>query len=209
MPYNWPALIIALLVLFYWGRVLYMVFQTRRHGGRANLVPPEPLGRLLRIVWIPTVTLWIGIPMATAFVPHPEHHWPLALRLWTMPWLAWAGVVIALAAYVATRLCWRRMGSAWRMGIDPHERPPLIVTGAFAYVRHPIYALSSLLMLCSMVAVCSPTMIGVGLVHILLLQWEARREERYLLASHGQEYREYMARTRRFWPGRRRVKSGS
>jgi protein-S-isoprenylcysteine O-methyltransferase Ste14 len=43
-------------------------------------------------------------------------------------------------------------------------------------------------------------MLGVGVIHLLLLQWEAGREERYLLALHGEDYRVYRSRTGRFLP---------
>ncbi len=81
----------------------------------------------------------------------------------------------------------------------------LVVTGAYAFLRHPIYALSSLLMLCTMAILPSPAMLAVGAVHLALLQWEARREESYLLGVHGAAYADYAARTGRFWPRFRRA----
>ena len=105
-----------------------------------------------------------------------------------------------LAAFVATLVCWAKMGNAWRMGIDPNDKTQLVCTGPYAYIRHPIYALSSLLMLMTMLILPSPAMLMIGVVHLLLLQWEARREEEHLLASHGEEYRVYRARTGRFLP---------
>ena len=68
------------------------------------------------------------------------------------------GVVITAAALAATLVCWKRMGRDWRMGIDPAERTRLIVTGPYAYVRHPIYALSQLMMLGTVIAVPAPAM---------------------------------------------------
>ena len=92
------------------------------------------------------------------------------------------------------------MGKSWRMGIDPHEKTRLIVSGPYAYVRHPIYALSSVLMVASFVAVPTIPMLIVAIVHCGLLQWEARREERYLLSVHGQAYQDYLAHVGRFIP---------
>jgi len=92
------------------------------------------------------------------------------------------------------------MGRSWRMGINPDDKTQLVITGPYAYLRHPIYALSSLLMLCTMVIVPSPAMIVVGCTHLLLLQWEARREEKYLTALHGNTYANYARRTGRFVP---------
>ena len=198
MPHwNWPALIVALLVAAYWARVLKMVRKARRSAGHAaNFVPPEPLGRMLRWVWIPVVGLWIVLPLAASFVRGPAWLRPL----WSWPLIAWVAVAMAVAAFAATWVCWKKMGTAWRMGIDPADKTQLVCTGPYAFVRHPIYALSSLLMLLTMVIWPSPAMLAVGVVHLLLLQWEAQREERHLLDVHGQEYREYRRRTGRFVP---------
>ena len=86
------------------------------------------------------------------------------------------------------------------MGIDPGEKTELVITGPYAYVRHPIYALQSLLLLASFVAVPNVLMLVVMLVVMGLLQWEARREEQYLLRTHGAQYEQYLRRVGRFVP---------
>jgi protein-S-isoprenylcysteine O-methyltransferase Ste14 len=192
------ALCIALIVGFYWARVLKLVYKTRKQTGRAaNFLPPELLGRVLRILWYPTVAIWIAEPFAIAFGLAPIRflrliiHWPIVSML---------AVIIAFAALVATMICWRKMGTSWRMGIDPGEKTQLVCTGPYAYVRHPIYALSSLLMLASVIAVPTPLMVIVGFIHLIFLQWEARREEMYLLKTHGENYAAYLRHVGRFFP---------
>jgi protein-S-isoprenylcysteine O-methyltransferase Ste14 len=198
MHRNWPALAIGLIVGFYWARVIKLVLKTRRDTGRAaNFVPPELLGRLLRVIWYPTVAAWICVPLIIAVARHlPE----LLLPLYTNPLATWPAVAVAFAALYGTLICWRRMGRSWRMGIDPNEKTQLIFTGAYAYVRHPIYALSSLLMLASLAAVPAPLMIVVAIIHLCFLQWEARREERYLVQLHGANYGSYLSHVGRFVP---------
>ena len=196
--HNLPALIIGLLMAFYWARVLRLAWkEKRRTGHAANLFPPEPLGRALRIIWFPTIALWILLPLLAALLPQS---WPPLHPLYANPIVAWSALVIALAAFVATLICWKKMGKSWRMGINPDDKTQLVISGPYAYLRHPIYALSSLLMLCTMAILPSPAMLIVGVTHILLLQWEARREEKYLTALHGPTYGDYAAKTGRFVP---------
>jgi protein-S-isoprenylcysteine O-methyltransferase Ste14 len=194
----WPALGIGLVVTAYWFRVLQLVRKMKRRTGRdAHFVPPEKLGRALRVVWYPTVFAWIVLPYLSFLRPaYPTWN----ALLFSHAAITIPAVAVALAALVATMVCWKKMGRSWRMGIDPTEKTSLVVTGPFAYVRHPIYALSSLLMVSSIVAVCTPLMIVVGVIHIGFLQWEARREERHLVRLHGRDYVNYMARTSRFVP---------
>jgi len=201
MHVHVPALAVGIIVGAYWARVVRMVFKFRRTTGRAaNFVPPEPLGRALRILWYPTVLLWIAHPLVSAFTfARPNLPAPLRLLYHNLI-VAWLAVIVAALTLAATLVCWKRMGRSWRMGIDPGEKTQLVVTGPYAYVRHPIYALSSLLMLATVVAVPTPLMIALAFIHIVFLQWEARREERHLVTAHGSEYDEYMRRVGRFIP---------
>ena len=205
MSKNWPALIVGVVVAVYWSRVMIMVRRSRRKAGHgANLVPPEALGRLLRIVWMPVILFWIILPFiaffATKFERYPATIRPV-LRTRSLAFgIGWLAALVAIFCLLATFVCWRRMGSSWRMGIDPHDKTQLVFSGPFAFVRHPIYGLSSLLMLTKVVAVPNVLMFATGLVHLVLLQWEAHREERHLIELHGDEYRQYSRHTGRFFP---------
>jgi protein-S-isoprenylcysteine O-methyltransferase Ste14 len=198
LPRDWPCLIVGLILLAYWFRVTRMAIKMRRKTGRAaNFIPTEPLGKILRIIWQPVVWAWIGLPLAAAF--KAQSHSP-DYPLFHSQIVQWIGVAIAAFAYIATRVCWKRMGRSWRMGIDPNEKTALIFTGAYAYVRHPIYALSTLLMIATVMILPTPVMIGVAAIHLLLLQWEARREERNLSRIHGSKYDLYRAKVGGFIP---------
>jgi protein-S-isoprenylcysteine O-methyltransferase Ste14 len=193
MPKDWSALCIGLIIGAYWARVIKLVLKARRRTGRdANFVPREPLGRALRLIWYPTVIVWVAYPFF--------HAWRPTGLLYSLPIVRWLAVAIAVIAFLATLVCWKRMGKSWRMGIDPNEKTQLIVSGPYAYVRHPIYALSSILMLASIFAVPTIVMIVVGLIHLFFLQWEARREEQHLVRVHGESYQQYMSTVGRFLP---------
>lgn len=199
-----PALLLlGAIVALYWYRVIRMAAKARRRTGRAaNLLPPEPLGRILRLLWGPAVIAWIALPIASAFVTKPSF---LLRPLWRTSdadrsATAWVAVALVLACFTATHFCWKRMGKSWRMGIDPTEKTPLVATGAFAYVRHPIYSLSALMMLATAIALSSPMMVAAAAVHISLLWWESNREEQHLLRTHGAIYAHYRASAGRFIP---------
>ena len=197
-PHAAPAAVVAVVVSLYWWRVIRMAYKMRRKTGRAaNFVPTEPLGRVLRIVWQPVVGLWIALPWWMAIGgrgPWLVQPLPVAATA------AWVAAAVAVAALMATMVCWKKMGKSWRMGIDPGETTDLVFSGPFAYVRHPIYTLSSVLMIATAVIAPSPLMIGVAIIHLLLLQWEARREEHHLCRVHGEPYRQYLRQVGRFLP---------
>ena len=198
MAYRLAALAIGLVITAYWARVARMARKARRKTGRAaNFLPPEPIGRVLRVVWIPVVIIWIVHPFLIAAGATNSG----VLRpLYRQPFVAWPMAAIVIASFLATRACWKFMGKNWRMGINPSEKTNLILDGPWARVRHPIYALSQAMMLATMIAIPSPLLLATGVLHLALLHWEARREEAHLTLLHGQPYLDYCARVPRFLP---------
>jgi protein-S-isoprenylcysteine O-methyltransferase Ste14 len=95
------------------------------------------------------------------------------------------------------------MGRHWRMDVSLKGEGELITDGPFAHVRHPIYALSMLLMICTLLVVPTAPMLVVAIAHLLLIHFKARHEELHLLRAHGEVYRRYLARTGRFFPNLR------
>lgn len=190
----------GLMLGAYWLKVMQLVARTKKTEGRAaNFVPPEKLGRILRIIWIPAVGLWIFVPMLMPFVAGlPWFFAPVGFAGGVL--VGWIAVAIATVAFAITWVCWIRMGKSWRMGIDPNEKTQLVYNGPYAYVRHPIYGLSQVLVLMSLAAWPTPLMLIVAVIHMVLMQWEVRREDKYLVALHGPAYAEYMKKVGRFMP---------
>ena len=195
-----PLLVIAGAMAAYWYRVVRMARKQRKRTGKAaNLIPPEPLGRVLRVVWFPVVVVWIAHPALNGIAT--DLQLPLVLRpLFHTGLGGWGCAAVVLGGLVATRRCWRRMGASWRMGIDPGEKAGLVYDGLFGYVRHPIYALSALMMTATILALPSPAMLAAGAAHIGLLLWESTREEQHLVAAHGAAYEAYRRRVGRILP---------
>jgi len=83
-----------------------------------------------------------------------------------------------------------------------NDAPGHIVTwGAYARVRHPFYASFLLCLAGTVCALPHPATAAILLYAIVALNLTAAREERRLAASEfGEEYRNYMARTGRFFP---------
>src|SRR6185312_10642698 len=180
------------------GRVLQMAARSRNRAGRsANLIPREKLGRVLRLFWAPAIIIWVGQPWITALSQKAPS---LLVPLYSNAWIAWVSVAVCTAGLATTWVCWKKMGRQWRMGIDPSEKSKLVSTGPYAYVRHPIYAISQVIMIASICAIPSALMIAAGAVHMILIQWEARREENYLLNVDRAAYEAYCLRVGRFIP---------
>jgi len=197
-----PGVLLTATVWAYWLGVGMMIVRARRKTHRlAGLVPEQRLERCMWIVWVPLVAAWIALPYLALVRTHALLAMPVFVQqsagYVTLRWIAAACAVICL---LLTSVCWSRMGTHWRMAISLEGEEELITDGPFRHVRHPIYALSMLLMICSAVVVPTVPMLVVAIVHLVLNYLKARNEENHLLTVHGDRYRRYLARTGRFFP---------
>ena len=196
-----PGFLLVLTLWGYWVGVGVMVDRIRRKKGRsAGAVPLLWSERLLWTVWVPAVLAWLVVAAVHVFRGPEESAFEKAFAGWTLSALRWSGAVGACLSFLATALCWVRLGTNWGMAVVPGQKTDLVTVGPYALVRHPIYALSILMMLCSLAVVPTVPMVLVAIIHVTLLLLKARSEERFLLDAHGPKYAEYAARTGRFLP---------
>ena len=117
------------------------------------------------------------------------------------PLSAWLGLFFAIAALGMFHLTHRALGRNWSISLDVRENHELVMEGIYRRVRHPMYsafwlwAVAQALLLPNWVAGFSG-MIGFG----ILFFGRIAREERLMLETFGDPYREYMSRTYRIVP---------
>ncbi len=201
-----PLVLLTATISAYWLGVGAMIVRVR-HATR-RMAGAEPRIERLReragfmwMVWMPLVAAWIALPYLAltrtagifALPPSATNDGAyLALRS--------IAALLALASLAATIRCWLRMGNNWRMDVSVATKTELITDGPFRRIRHPIYAFSILLMLCSAAIAPTVPMLAVAAVHIALMNSKARDEERHLRSLHGDAYERYVERTGRFFP---------
>ena len=196
------GIVLTATVWAYWIGVGVMIVRVRKHARKAaGVVPEQRVERFMWLIWLPLVAAWNLLP----WLALQRTAAPLGLPDFALGSTAYAGLRLAAAALgvaclVGTIKCWSRMGRDWRMAVTPGEDQALIMDGMFSRIRHPIYALSILLMVCTAIIVPTLPMLAVASVHVALMIAKARNEERHLLARHGETYRRYLASTGRFLP---------
>ncbi len=195
MTLHYPALLSALCVTSYWLTVfIKAVLITPKIGKTPNVIPREILGLLSRLIMLPLIGCWIALPWYASFFMAP-----------ITVTVVWAGAIICLMALALSIYCWYYMGNDWRIGIDHKEKNNLITDGPFKHIRHPIYSLSMMLMLGTLLSVQTTFMFILFCVHWTVFTLEAYREEQYLAKVHGEAYKEYVQQTNRFLPPCRRA----
>jgi len=118
------------------------------------------------------------------------------------PWIQIAGAVVAVLGIATTVYAQLDMGDSWRIGVDKSETTTLVRTGAFGWVRNPIF--TAMMTFGLGIALLTPNLVAlVGFVLLVVtIELQVRAvEEPYLLATHGDAYRDYLAGVGRFVPG--------
>ena len=117
-------------------------------------------------------------------------------------WVNAAGFALAVCGLAATLYAQLDMGESWRVGIDTRETTALVRTGTFRRIRNPIFAAMLVFMLGETLLARNPVAIAVLAIFVVAVEVSVRTvEEPYLLAAHGDDYRDYTASVGRFVPG--------
>ena len=184
----------------YWLGVAVMVLRQRLAGRGSGLRPRQGPERWMWLIWVPTIALWIALPALA--LTQDDRPWALPGWAGGGVWLVvrWLAAIDAAACFALTVVCWAKMGRSWAMANVPGEEAELVTTGPFRWVRHPIYALSVMLMIDTWIVLPTWPMLAVAAAHVVLMHLKAASEERFLLEKHGEAYAQYVRETGRFLP---------
>ncbi len=118
-----------------------------------------------------------------------------------IPAIAWLGVAPLGAALWLFRRSHVDLGRNWSISLEVREQHALVKTGVYRLIRHPMYSSFFLLGVAQMLLLSNwlpdaSGLLGAGAFYAFRI----RREERMMLESFGDDYRTYMAHTKRLVP---------
>ncbi len=161
----------------------------------------------------PDEGLWVGIPLRlllfmstgslVVYIINPL--WLSWAAVPVTPCLRWLGLPLGVVAVALLVQIFRALGHNFSMSLHIKERQTLATHGPYRRIRHPMY--TALLIFWLSVSLLSANwFIGfTGLLgQALLMLVRTPKEERMMLQRFGDSYAEYMGRTGRFLPRRRR-----
>jgi protein-S-isoprenylcysteine O-methyltransferase Ste14 len=132
-----------------------------------------------------------------------------AFSLAWMPWgrygdqriAFWIGIAVLIAGAVLRRLCFRALGASFtgEVRVRPDQR--VVAAGPYRWVRHPSYT-AGILMIVG-VATALGSWVGATIAFVMSVAgyvYRVRVEERALMATLGDTYRDYTKATKRFIP---------
>jgi len=111
-----------------------------------------------------------------------------------------SAVLVVWAVALLRRLGKPRPTAAGDPCFEWENTARVVTSGVYGYIRHPMYASLLFLAWGVLLKSVSTTTLALAVVATVALAATAKVEERENLARFGQEYRDYMKRTRRFVP---------
>jgi len=118
------------------------------------------------------------------------------------PAIVYIGFGLFIISCVINWWGYKYLGKFFNPRVSIYENHELITNGAYRNIRHPLY-LSSLINFIAIPAIFSSwgALIIVVIATIPALVYRINVEEEFLLEHFGDEYKEYIKRTRRLIPG--------
>ena len=128
---------------------------------------------------------------------------PSSVQWATFPlpiWFRWLGIVTGILCSALMYWTLNSLGRNLTDTVVTRAEATLITDGPYRWVRHPFYVTAAMLM-ASVTVLAANWLIGAGSLLVLgLLAVRTPKEERMLIERFGQQYRDYMANTARFFP---------
>jgi len=118
-----------------------------------------------------------------------------------IPAVAWLGILPMATALWLFRRSHADLGRNWSISLEVREQHALVRSGVYRLVRHPMYSSFFLLGVAQMLLLANwcaglAGVVGAGILFV----FRVRREEQMMLDSFGDDYRSYMAHTKRIIP---------
>jgi protein-S-isoprenylcysteine O-methyltransferase Ste14 len=108
------------------------------------------------------------------------------------------GLVLLLISLVWILVAQSQMGNSWRIGIDKKNQTKLVEGGIFQLSRNPIFFGMRLSLFGFFLILPNAVMLALLVLGDVLMQIQVRLEEEFLERTHGEAYRNYRQKVRRW-----------
>jgi protein-S-isoprenylcysteine O-methyltransferase Ste14 len=176
----------ALLVGGYFRR------KAEREGGQMRSNEGSTLVIVLRVLGLIVILPLFGYLFAPQWVGWAQMPLPV--------WLRWSGGVTAALMIPLIAWMFLSIGSNITATQSTRQNHKLVTSGPYRFIRHPLYTFG-FIFACGITCLSALWWLGVGMIPpMIILMLRTPIEEARLIEAFGDEYRNYMKRTGRFFP---------
>lgn len=184
--------------IFYWlGMLIESIFRAPFQRGRSAAARTDQRISMTEKSLLALLALggfvFPFIYTATRWLDFANYHLP--------EWLGWLGVLLeAVAVYLFAR-AHRDLKTNWSPSLEIYAGHELVTNGIYRVIRHPMYA-SQWVMATAQILLLQNWIAGLSglLVWIPFYFLRVRQEEKMMLETFGEPYRDYLRRTGAVFP---------
>jgi protein-S-isoprenylcysteine O-methyltransferase Ste14 len=150
---------------------------------------------MMTIINIAGVALWLS-PLVYLLNPR----WMAWSKIGSPEWTRWLGVAIGFFCVAGIYWLFSNIGRNITPTSATRDDHNLVTSGPYRWVRHPLYTVGSSLFISLGMIADNWFIAAVGILAFIAMAVRTPKEEANLIEKFGDEYREYMKRTGRFFP---------
>lgn len=150
---------------------------------------------MMTLIRLGGLLLWLS-PLVYLVNPH----WMVWSKLGLPQGVRWLGVVIGVLSVFGIYWLFSSIGSGITPTSATRKQHTLVTSGPYRWVRHPLYTVGSSMFIAFGMMADSWFIAALGILTFILMAIRTSKEEANLIEKFGDEYREYMKRTGRFFP---------
>ncbi|HSL31637.1 MAG TPA: isoprenylcysteine carboxylmethyltransferase family protein [Anaerolineales bacterium] len=149
----------------------------------------------MTIIRIGGLVLWLS-PLIYLINPA----WMAWAKIGLPDWVRWLGVVTGVLCVLGIYWLFSSIGSGITPTSATRKEHRLVTAGPYRWVRHPLYTVGSSMFIAFGMMADNWFIAALGALAFAAMAARTPREEANLIAKFGDEYREYMRHTGRFFP---------
>jgi len=150
---------------------------------------------MMTLIRIGGLALWLS-PLV--YLVNPG--WMAWSKIGLPEWMRWLGVGIGLLCVIGVYWLFSSIGSGITPTSATRQQHKLVTSGPYRWVRHPLYTVGSSMFIAFGMMADNWFIAALGILTFVLMAIRTPKEEANLIEKFGDEYRQYMKRTGRFFP---------
>lgn len=150
---------------------------------------------LVLVLRIGGLFLWFS-PLIYAI--HPA--WMAWSKMGLPDAIRWAAGIVGFTSLGLNRWTFKSLGTGISPSVSTRREHKLVMSGPYRWIRHPLYVFATLAFLSVATLADSWFITTLAILPFVLLALRVPSEEAHLIEKFGDQYREYMKHTGRFFP---------
>ena len=149
----------------------------------------------MNLIRIGGLMLWLS-PLVYLINPS----WMAWSKIGLPEWVRWLGVGLGMVAIMGIYWLFSSIGSGITPTSATRKQHQLVTSGPYRWIRHPLYTFGSSLFIAFGMMADNWFIALLGVLAFIAMASRTPKEEANLIEKFGDDYREYMKRTGRYFP---------